>query len=56
MEFWIVLWKVLIIAGFTICGLVTVWVTIAGWFDIKHLLNNIKESHTIESEGEKNTD
>ena len=49
MEFWIVLWKVLIIGGFTMCGLVTVWVTIAGWIDIKHLLKSIKESHDKES-------
>lgn len=52
MEFWITLWKALIIGGFTICGLVTVWVTIVGWIDIKYLLNSIKESHTIESEDE----
>ena len=52
MEFWITLWKALIIGGFTVCGLVTIWVTIAGWIDIKYLLNSIKESHTIESEDE----
>ena len=56
MEFWIVLWKALIIGGFTICGLVTIWVTIAGWIDIKYLLNSLKESHTIESEDKKDID
>ena len=48
MTFWIILWKITLIAGMTIFAFMAVWVTIGGYFDIKRLFARITESHRQE--------
>ena len=48
LEFWIVLWKVVLIGGLILFGSMAVWVTIGGVFDIKRLFQRIAESHEQE--------
>jgi len=48
LEFWIVLWKIVLIGGLILFGSMAVWVTIAGVFDIKRLFQRLAESHEKE--------
>jgi len=48
LEFWIVLWKIVLIGGLILFGLMAVWVTIWGVFDIKRLFQRLAESHEKE--------
>jgi hypothetical protein len=50
LEFWIVLWKTLLIGGLVLFGSMAVWVTIGGVFDIKRLFRRIAESHEQDAE------
>jgi len=42
MQAWMLLWKIVLIAGVTLFALMAVWVTIWGAMDIKKLLKSIK--------------
>jgi len=48
MNFWILLWKVVLIAGVIMFSGMAVWVTIGGLFDIKRLFTRIEQSHKKE--------
>lgn len=48
LEFWIVLWKIVLIGGLALFGSMAVWVTIGGYYDIKRLFKRIAESHEEE--------
>ena len=50
LEFWIVLWKIVLIGGLILFGSMAVWVTIGGVFDIKRLFQRLAESHEKEKE------
>jgi len=45
MNFWILLWKVILIASLAIFAGMAVWVTIGGFQDIKRMFKRIEESH-----------
>ena len=45
MEFWILLWKVTLIGGLLLFGALSIYVTIFGARDIKHLLATLKAEH-----------
>jgi len=42
-EFWIVLWKVVLIAGVALFAALAVVVTIGGARDVRNLLRNLRE-------------
>ena len=48
LQFWIVLWKIVLVGGLILFGTMAVWVTIGGAFDIKRLFQRIAESHEQE--------
>jgi hypothetical protein len=48
LEFWIVLWKIVLVGGLILFGSMAVWVTIGGAFDIRRLFQRIAESHKQE--------
>jgi len=48
LDFWIVLWKIVLIGGLILFGSMAVWVTIGGYYDIKRLFKRIAESHEEE--------
>ena len=48
LDFWIVLWKIVLIGALILFGSMAVWVTIGGVFDIKRLFQRIAESHQEE--------
>ncbi len=50
LQFWIVLWKIVLIGGLILFGSMAVWVTIGGAFDIKRLFARITESHKREEQ------
>jgi hypothetical protein len=45
MSGWMMLWKIVFIAGVSIFAGMAVWVTIGGVFDIKRLFKRIQEEH-----------
>ena len=45
MQAWMLLWKIVLIAGIAMFGLLAVWVTIWGAFDIKKLLQSLNAEH-----------
>jgi len=45
MQVWMLLWKIVLIAGIILFGLMAIWVTICGAFDIKKLLRSINTEH-----------
>ena len=45
MQAWMLLWKIVLIAGITLFGCMAVWVTIWGAFDIKKLLQSLNTEH-----------
>ncbi len=52
-NFWIVLWKIVLIGGLTLFSVMAVWVAIGGFFDVKRLfaqLNKEHEEHPDEEE------
>jgi hypothetical protein len=50
LEFWIILWKIVLIGALLLFGGMAVWVTIGGFFDIKRLFRRIAESHEQQQE------
>jgi len=53
MEFWILLWKVVLIAGISLFAVMAVWVTVWGARDIKKLLQTLNEEHEASGKIEK---
>jgi len=45
MQGWMLLWKIILIAGVSLFGLMAVWVTIWGARDIKKMLKAINLEH-----------
>ena len=45
MQAWMLLWKIVLIFGMILFGLMAIWVTIWGAFDIKKLLRSINAEH-----------
>ncbi len=45
---WMLLWQIVFIVGVTVFAGMTVWVTVAGYRDIKRLIEKIKKSHEEE--------
>ena len=48
MRSWMLLWKIVFVAGVAVFAGMSVWVIVAGYRDIKRLLQNIKKSHEAE--------
>ncbi len=53
LEFWIMLWKIVLVGGVCLFGAMAVWVTIGGVFDIKRLFARIAAAHKEEAESGK---
>ena len=45
MDFWIMLWKIVFLAGVGAFAVMAVWVAIFGARDIKKMLANLAEEH-----------
>jgi hypothetical protein len=45
MDFWILLWKAVLIVGMTVFAGMAVWVTIGGARDIKRLFRTLDKQH-----------
>ena len=45
MQAWMLLWKIVLIVGMILFGLMAVWVTIWGAFDIKKMLQLLNTEH-----------
>ena len=52
MTFWIILWKVVLIAGMAVFAGMAVWVTIGGVRDIKRLFARLDREHTDNPESQ----
>lgn len=52
MNGWMILWKIVFIAGVSIFVGMAVWVTIGGFADIKRLFERIREEHAEENDEE----
>lgn len=48
MRGWMLLWKIVFVVGLAVFAGMTVWVIVAGFRDIKRLLESIKKSHEAE--------
>ncbi len=48
MSGWMLLWKIVFVVGVVVFAGITVWVIVAGFRDIKRLLQSIKKSHEEE--------
>lgn len=52
MNFWEPLWKICFIGALAVFAVMSVWVTIAGWFDIWRMLARLrKETNDDEQSG-----
>jgi len=51
MEFWVVLWKVVLLGTVGIYGVMAVWVTVQGARDIKSMMADIRQRHEAEKAG-----
>lgn len=45
MDFWVLLWKAVLVVGMTAFAGMAVWVTIGGARDIKRLFERLDEEH-----------
>ncbi len=45
MEAWELLWKIVLLVGLSTFAIMAVWVTIAGFRDIRVMLRRIDEQH-----------
>ena len=45
MAFWIILWKIVFIVGVGAFAIIAIWVTFAGFKDIKSLFATINKEH-----------
>ncbi len=46
LEFWIFLWKALLIVGVGMFAVLAIVVTIGGAFDVRRLFQTLREEHT----------
>jgi hypothetical protein len=53
MNAWMLLWKVVLVAGLAVFAGIAVWVTIAGVGDIKRLLRKIREARDDHAEDQE---
>ena len=49
MQAWMLFWKIVLIAGILMFGIMAIWVTIWGAFDIKKLLQSLNTEHETET-------
>ena len=49
MQAWMLLWKIVLIAGIILFAILAIWVTIWGAFDIKKLLRSLNTEHETET-------
>ena len=45
MQAWMLLWKIVLIAGILLFGIMAIWVTIWGAFDVRKLLQSLNTEH-----------
>ncbi len=45
MQAWMTLWKIVLIAGMALFGLMAIWVTVCGASDIKKMLQSLNDEH-----------
>ena len=45
MQAWMLLWKIVLIVAIILFGIMAIWVTIWGAFDIKKMLQSIRREH-----------
>ena len=50
LDFWITLWKIVLIGGCGLFGTMAVWVTIGGYYDIKRLFARMAEDRKRKEE------
>ena len=50
MAYWAFLWKAVLILGLGVFAAMAVWVTIAGWRDIRELFRSIDRAHGRDAE------
>ncbi len=50
LQYWIILWKTVLIGGVSLFGAMAVWVTIGGYHDIKRLFAQMAEAREQEEE------
>jgi len=55
MDFWMTLWKIVLVVGLLLFAGMAVWVTIGGFFDIKRLLRSITERHQQDGDQESSS-
>ena len=49
-QSWIILWKIVFVAGVSLFGGMAIWVTIGGYYDIKRLFARMAEDQKREEE------
>jgi len=47
MAFWTEFWTIVLIGGIAMFAVLSVVVTVGGWFDIRSLFESIRAQHTI---------
>ncbi len=50
LQHWILLWKIVLVGGVSLFGVMAVWVTIGGFYDIKRLFAQMAEAREQEEE------
>ena len=50
LQYWIMLWKILLVGGVSLFGAMAVWVTIGGYYDIKRLFARMAEDREKDEE------
>lgn len=50
---WIILWKIVLIAGLSAFSVMAVWVSIGGFFDVKKLIKGMQEASKAAEEAEE---
>ena len=50
LQFWIILWKIVLVGGVSLFGILAVFVTIGGFYDIKRLFARMAEDRKRKEE------
>jgi hypothetical protein len=53
MNGWMLLWKIVFVVGVAVFAGMAVWVTVAGFRDIKRLVGRIREEHAEGTEDDQ---
>jgi hypothetical protein len=48
LQYWIILWKIVLVGGVGLFGGMAIWVTIGGFYDIKRLFARMAEERKQE--------